>query len=208
MAKKDVWDTVRAERAALAADLEGLDDARWATPSLCSEWSVRDVLAHMTATAQITAGTFFPKLLSAGFSLSKMQAADIARDRGSSPADALARFKAQANSSKHPPAPADSWLGEVIVHAEDIRRPLGITHSHPTDAVVRAADFYKRSNLVIGGKKRAAGLRLRATDTDWASGDGPEVAGPIMSILMAITGRSAAVDDLSGEGVATLRSRC
>jgi hypothetical protein len=70
---------------------------------------VRDVLGHMTATAQITPGTFLPKLLSAGFSLSTMQAADIARDRGGSSADALARFTAQVNSSKHPPGPADPW---------------------------------------------------------------------------------------------------
>jgi hypothetical protein len=33
------------------------------------------------------------------------------------------------------------------------------------------------------------------------------VAGPAISLLMAMTGRAAAPDDLSGEGVATLRSR-
>jgi len=207
MATVDVWATVHAERGALAADLDGLDDAGWATTSLSTEWSVRDVLAHMTATAQVSAATFLPKLLSAGFRLTKMQAADIARGRGSSPADGLARFRAQINSSKHPPGPADTWLGEVIVHAENIRRPLGITHDYPGDAVVQVADFYRKSNLIIGGKRRAAGLRLRATDVEWTAGDGPDVSGPILSIVLAITGRSAAADDLSGEGVSTLRSR-
>jgi chitodextrinase len=69
------------------------------------------------------------------------------------------------------------------------------------------ADFFKGSNLLIGAKKRVAGLRLTATDADWTTGDGPEVSGPVASLVMAMTGRSAALDDLGGEGVAKLRSR-
>jgi hypothetical protein len=67
--------------------------------------------------------------------------------------------------------------------------------------------FYRGSNLLIGGKKRAAGLTLRATDADWSAGSGPEVTGPVVSLMMAIVGRQAAVDELSGDGVATLRQR-
>jgi hypothetical protein len=44
-------------------------------------------------------------------------------------------------------------------------------------------------------------------DTEWAHGDGPEVSGPIMSLMLGMSGRKAAVNDLSGEGVATLGSR-
>ena len=69
------------------------------------------------------------------------------------------------------------------------------------------ADFYRGSNLIIGGKKRAAGLTFRATDTDWTAGSGPEVAGPALSIVMAITGRQAAFADLSGDGVDVLSRR-
>jgi hypothetical protein len=36
---------------------------------------------------------------------------------------------------------------------------------------------------------------------------GPEVTGPLASIILAITGRPAALDDLSGEGLDTLRAR-
>ncbi len=110
-------------------------------------------------------------------------------------------------SSKHPPGPPDTWLGETIVHSEDIRRPLGIVHEFPTDAAVQVANFYKGSNLLIGAKKRITGLSLRATDADWSYGDGAEVEGPIVSLVLAMTGRRAVLDDLSGDGVATLRSR-
>ena len=204
----DIWATIHAERKALAADLEGLSEAQWATPSLCGGWTVRDVLAHMTATARTTPTGFFAKMLMSGFSFQSMQAKDIAAQLGASPAETLARFVAEVDSSKHPPGPTDTWLGEAIVHAEDIRRPLKIQHAYPSDAAVQVADFYKGSNLIIGAKNRIAGLRLRATDTDWSHGDGPDVAGPIVSLVVAMTGRRAAVDDLSGEGVETLRARC
>jgi hypothetical protein len=50
-------------------------------------------------------------------------------------------------------------------------------------------------------------VRLRATDTDWSHGTGPEVAGQMVALVMAMTGRRQAVDDLTGNGVAVLRDR-
>jgi uncharacterized protein (TIGR03083 family) len=203
----DIWGIVHGERKALAADLKPLDENQWTTPSLCGEWTVRDVLAHMTATAKTTPATFFPKMLANGFSFSRMQAKNVSAERGTSTADTLARFVAVETSVKHPPGPVDSWLGESIVHAEDIRRPLGLHREYPMDAVVQVADFYKNSNLIIGTKRRIEGLTLRATDTEWSHGTGPEVSGPMLDLLMAMTGRKAADSQLTGEGVATLRAR-
>ena len=100
-----------------------------------------------------------------------------------------------------------SWLGETIVHAEDIRRPLGIIHDYPTDAVQSVLDFYKGSNTLIGTKDRIAGVRLEATDADWGHGDGPVVQGRLIDLLIAATGRRQALDQLSGDGVATFASR-
>ncbi len=42
---------------------------------------------------------------------------------------------------------------------------------------------------------------------DWAAGSGPEVTGPAESILMTIAGRTSALPELAGEGVATLGDR-
>lgn len=52
----DVWTMVHAERAALIDDLEQLDDAAWTRPTLCGEWSVHDVVAHLVDTAETTPG--------------------------------------------------------------------------------------------------------------------------------------------------------
>ena len=207
MDKSDVWPTIHTERAALAADLGSLEASDWDTPSLCEGWTVRDVVAHMTGTAKISAGSFFPKLISSGFSLTKLQKKDIALLRGGSPQDTLANFTSEINSSKHPPGPIDTWLGETVVHSEDIRRPLGIEHQYSAEALTRVADFYKGSNLVIGTKKRIAGLQLTATDVDWSHGEGPAVSGPMAALLMAMAGRKEAISDLSGDGVETLSSR-
>jgi uncharacterized protein (TIGR03083 family) len=207
MADTELWPTIHGERAALAADLAPLPDAQWATTSLCANWTVNQALGHMTATAKLTPPKFFANLVKAGFSFEKMAAAEIATETAGGPKETLRRFNEVLNFTNHPPGPSTTWLGETIVHAEDIRRPLGIKHEYPTAAAVQVANFYKGSNLLIGAKKRIAGLALRATDADWSHGTGPEVAGPIVSLVLAMTGRTAALDDLTGEGVATLRSR-
>ena len=93
------------------------------------------------------------------------------------------------------------------MHAEDIRRPLGIAHAYPLGSVTQLIDFYAGSNVLIGGKRRVEGVTLRATDTDWSRGAGPAVEGPALALLLATSGRKAALDDLTGPGVETLRSR-
>jgi uncharacterized protein (TIGR03083 family) len=207
MDKVEVWAVIHAERKTLAGDLQSLTEVQWDTPSLCGGWSVRDVLAHMTATARMTPPKFFSKMMSSGFKFSRMTSSDIAVERGASTADTLARFTSVIDSSTAPPGPTDSWLGETLVHSEDIRRPLGIAHVYPTQAAVQVANFYKGSNLLIGAKNRIAGVSMRATDTDWQHGQGPEVTGPIMALVMAMTGRQAALDGLSGPGLDVLRTR-
>jgi hypothetical protein len=46
-----------------------------------------------------------------------------------------------------------------------------------------------------------AGLRLSATDADWSTGTGQEVTGPLLSIILAMSGRRQACPDLAGEDV-------
>ncbi|MFC7451124.1 maleylpyruvate isomerase family mycothiol-dependent enzyme [Rhodococcus daqingensis] len=207
MAAPSPWPTIHAERSALAADLASLTDEQWSTPSLCEQWSVWETLGHMTATAKMTPARFLRKMAGTGFRFEPMFAKEIARETAGTPADTLAQFRSAANRSSAPPGPVDTWLGETIVHAEDIRRPLGITHEYPPDALARIADFFKGSNLLIGTKTRIAGLTLRADDADWSTGSGPEVTGPILSLVLAMTGRPAGLTDLSGDGLAELTDR-
>ncbi len=204
----DIWTTISAERGALADDLADLTPAQWDTPSLCSEWTVRDIVAHLSATASLNPATFFVNMAKAGFNFDRFANGQIGKHRGPDPAATLSEFRDLQNSTSAPPGPKTSWLGEVVVHGEDVRRPLGISHTYPPDAVRQVIDFYKGSNMLIGSKNRIAGLALRATDHDWQHGQGEAVEGPLLSLLLAMTGRGAACDDLTGPGVQTLRSRC
>jgi hypothetical protein len=94
-----------------------------------------------------------------------------------------------------------------MVHGEDIRRPLGVRGEHSPEHVVALADKYKKTGAPLRAKKRLEGLKLQATDVDWASGDGPEVRGPCMSLILAMVGRESALADCEGDGVDTLRAR-
>ena len=203
----DIWPTIHAERKALAADLTDLTASQWATPSLCAGWSVEQVLAHNVATAKMTPPKFLGRMAASGFRFQKFAERAINDEIQGGPADVLARYRAVETATTSPPGPKLSWLGETLVHAEDIRRPLGISHSYPLEAVTSLVAFYAGSNALIGGKKRVAGLTLKATDTDFSHGSGPVVEGPALSLLLATTGRDLALADLSGPGVEQLRSR-
>jgi len=205
--KTDPWALIHAERRALLADVQELTPEQWSTPSLCAGRTVRDTLAHMAATARMTQTGFFVKLARTGFRFEVMTAREIAELTRGTSQDTLDRFAEQLTSTNHPPGPGDTWLGETVVHGEDIRRPLGIVHDYPAEALTRCADLYRGSNLLIGGKRRVAGLTLRATDTDWSAGSGPEVSGPMLSLLLVVTGRPAGLTDLTGEGLPVLTAR-
>ncbi len=84
---------------------------------------------------------------------------------------------------------------------------MGTDYAQPAATSRRVADFYTNSNLLIGAKNRIAEVRLIATDTEWRTASGPEVQGPILSLIQAMTGRGAALADLTGDGVALLGSR-
>jgi uncharacterized protein (TIGR03083 family) len=204
---ESIWPTIHAERAALADDLTQLTDEQWSTPSLCTEWTVHDVLAHLVSAAKMTPPKFAVKFAGAGFNFDKFAGRQVAAEGAGGPDATLAAFRSVQGRTSAPPGPKDTWLGEAVVHGEDIRRPLGIKHDYAMDAVTRAITFYSKSNAIIGGRDRVAGLTLTATDADFSVGSGPVVQGPAVSLLLAASGRKSALADLTGPGVETLRSR-
>ncbi|MEU2120118.1 maleylpyruvate isomerase family mycothiol-dependent enzyme [Streptomyces sp. NPDC016459] len=202
---EDVWSIVHAERAALIADLEHLDDAQWDRPSLCAGWTVHDVIAHLVDTARTTRLGFVVGLVRARFDFDRQNALGVERERGVTPRETLERLRRVASRTSTPPAPLDSRLVEEVVHGEDIRRPLGLSRAYPPDAVVRALRLQARTPASFGGAKELlTRVRLTATDADLALGVGPEVEGPVLSLLLAVSGRPVALDELGGAGVGRL----
>ncbi|MFC9357587.1 maleylpyruvate isomerase family mycothiol-dependent enzyme [Rhodococcus sp. NPDC057014] len=201
----DVWSMVHAERAALIDDLVDLDAERWKEPSLCGEWTVHDVVAHLVDTARTTRLGFVVGLARARFDFDRLNARGVERERGASPQETLERLRRVALRTSTPPAPLDSRLVEEVVHGEDIRRPLGLTRSYPPEAVVRSLRLQTRTPASFGGAKElVARVRLTAADADISIGDGPDVRGTALSLLLAVSGRRVALHDLDGPGVGTL----
>ncbi|MGO1165369.1 MAG: maleylpyruvate isomerase family mycothiol-dependent enzyme [Janibacter sp.] len=202
----DVWDLVHTERAALIADLEGLTDEQWARPSLCAGWSIHDVAAHLVDNARATPFGVIWAMARARFDFDRQNDEGLRRAQGATPQETLQRLREVASRTSGPPAPADSRLVEEVLHGEDIRRPLGLTRRYEPEAVTRALRYQARTPTSVGGGKEvAAKVELRPTGSSVVLGDGPEVTGPALAMLMVISGRSVALGDLTGPGVAALR---
>jgi uncharacterized protein (TIGR03083 family) len=202
-----LWKLIRVERAALADDLTGLTDDRWTTQSLCTEFTVRETLAHLTAAANLNPVQWLAGVIRCRFDFDKQVAYRLAEHLGSSPAETLDRFRQAIPSTTKPPLAVIAMLGETIVHSEDIRRPLGIRRDYPINTVTRVARYYAGSDFVVPAKARIRGLRLVATDGPFSTGTGALVTGPTIALIQAMTGRTGYWNELEGPGVDQLRER-
>ena len=203
----DYMPMIHAERAELATYLDKLTPEQWQSQTWCDKWNVQDLVAHMVAAGSITFGHFAGGFIKAGFNFNKTIETDVLLYNGGSPDDVKTRFDAIVTSTKTPPGPKYVAFGEIMVHGEELRRGLGDRGDHPAAHLIALAESYKTTGAPLNGKKRIAGLKLRATDVDWSTGDGPEVFGDCMSLAMAMAGRKGALNDLDGPGLDALRSR-
>ncbi|MGY1838864.1 MULTISPECIES: maleylpyruvate isomerase family mycothiol-dependent enzyme [unclassified Modestobacter] len=205
---EDLWAAVHSARSALADDLAGLDEAQWAQPSLCGRWTVEEVVAHLSAAASTGRARWLRSMVGARFDADLHNARRLAEHRGDTAADTLERFRAVVPSTTAPTGHTAAWLGEVVVHAEDVRRPLALPGGPPVPVVTEVARFYAARDFTVNSRSAVAGLRLQADDGPFAVGDGPLVTGTTLALTMAMAGRSIFCDDLTGPGVPVLRARC
>ena len=190
------------------AIVEGFSDEQWQTPSLCSGWTVKDVVGHVIWVASTRPPEVVNQMLLGGLRIDRVMA-DAARVIGSLPTEVvIGRLRTAINDRQIMPTMKPiSLLADTLVHNQDICRPLGIRREIDPDRLATALDQYTATKRFVGGHRRVKGHRLVATDLEFTRGDGPEVTGPAEAILLAATGRSVALEDLDGEGVVTLRSR-
>ncbi|MDP9334078.1 MAG: maleylpyruvate isomerase family mycothiol-dependent enzyme [Actinomycetota bacterium] len=203
----EVWITIAAERIELAEFLETLTPEEWDAQSLCEEWKVRDVVAHLIFVTELGVGRGLVGVAKSGFNPNKYVARAAIAAGKQPPEDLQKQLRDLASSQKLPPL-RKPWhlLADTVVQHQDIRRPLGKPRAIPAERVIGALGV---ANGIAGSgiKQRIAGLRLIATDMEWEHGDGPEVRGTGEALLMTLSGRARSLDELTGEGVARLRAR-
>ena len=205
----DNWAAIHQARQELAEDLAGLSDEQWKHRTLCGRWDVEHVVAHLTAVASTGKWAWMRSIAAAGFRPAVHNDRRLREHLGSTPQETLDRFRAVVDSTVAPTGDLPAYLGEVLVHSEDIRRPLGLPSRCDVDAATEVARFYVSRNFTVNSKTAAAGLHLRATDGSFSAGagSGPEVTGPTLALLMEMAGRRSHLDQLSGEGVPLLAER-
>lgn len=95
---------------------------------------------------------------------------------------------------------------DLVIHAQDIARPLGRRYVSPPE-VLAACLAYVATNRFLGAPRRLSGVRLVSTDTGWTRGDGAELRGPDVDLLLVAAGRGAGLDALDGPGAAVVAAR-
>lgn len=203
----DAMSLARAERADLAGFLTTLTPAQWDAPSLCTEWRVRDVVAHMFSYEELSTIGLVGRFLRGGLTPGRVNAAGVAAYADRTPDELIALVR----DHLHPRGLTAGFGGRIaltdgVIHHQDIRRPLGLPRDIPAERMRVVLEF-ARTAPTIGAAKRVRGLTLTATDLDWSAGTGPVVEGPAESLLMAIAGRHGTARELTGPGQPTLAAR-
>jgi len=206
-----MWELVRAERLGLVELLESLDEEQWQVPSLCAAWTIREVVGHLLTGPTIGTFTFMRTFFRSGRDFDVTLDTLARRCAEPDPAEMVARLRSVADDRWTPPGSGpEAPLTDLIVHGQDIRRPLGIDRKIPEAALemilTKTIEPRKRSVFPAG---RFDNLRFEATDLDWSGGppDGDLLRGPAESLMLAVWGRPAGLDDLEGPGVDSLLRR-
>ena len=209
MDSNEVFALVAAERRRAADMFEGLREEQWTAQSLCTEWTVRDIAAHLIGPFCISVPRFLAgAVLSGGFHTYSVKATRRLAQRPVS--EIVAVLRANAERTFVPPGTGPvAPLTDLAVHTRDVARPLGLATTASPGAWRAVLDFLASARASRGFVRRGRleGLRWRATDLDWSSGAGREVAGPAEALALAMTGRAVALADLSGDGVPVLGGR-
>jgi uncharacterized protein (TIGR03083 family) len=208
--RDECWKVIAEHRRGLADLLEDLTEDQWDHPSLCSEWRVRDVVAHVAMTpkppglASMVAGAVRVRgdfdRLNRDFAL---------QYAGTTPAELIAQLREHADSRRRVIITSyRNLLFDVLVHIQDIAVPLGRTQVMPLAAARVGVERVWSMGWPFWAERKLRGLRLTATDTDWSAGAGAEVRGPTKDLLLLLTGRTAAaLPQLSGPGTERLIAR-
>jgi uncharacterized protein (TIGR03083 family) len=197
----------RAEREEFATLLEGLTPEQWDSPTLCEKWRVRDVVAHVIGYDPLSRLQLMRRMAKGLVTRGGANAVGVA-EYAAKPTEELTALMRQYAV---PQGLTAGFGGKIaltdgMIHQQDVRRPLGIPRTIPAESLRVALDFTTWAPRLLGALQ-ARGVRLVATDLDWAYGKGPEARGCGEAVLMAMAGRRVALDDLEGSGKSKLAQR-
>ncbi|MFD5093648.1 maleylpyruvate isomerase family mycothiol-dependent enzyme [Amycolatopsis thailandensis] len=197
------------ERLSFADLLGSLAEHDWSVTTLCTEWTVHAMAAHLAQSTRNRLKDTLVGIVKAKGNWDRMNVDQaIAYGARFSPAELVAQIREDAGSPRRSPGakPVDP-LADVLIHGQDVARPLGIARPMPEQPAIASLEHLLVSPF-WGAKKRCRDLKLIATDAEWSGGAGPEeVRGPLVDLLLAVSGRSTGLATLTGPGAALLGAR-
>ena len=221
MDDEQVWAAVDERRTALVDVLGSLQERDWQLTSVCPEWTIKDVAAHLTmpllGMRQIVALALrHPGGTNA---LIREGSKDLARRQ--SPEQIIKQLTAMIGYHRHfPTLTCREALIDVLGHSLDIAIPLAAAGSQraahlasglPPDQVAEAANhvlsYRGKGKSKVFGPVPLGGLLLLAKDHRWVAGAGSDVAGTMTDLFLLLIGRSVHLDRLDGPGASILRRR-
>ena len=203
-----LWRWIHTERRRLRVLLEQLPEADWYAPSLCTGWEVRHVAAHVVSSPAARPADVVAALVRGRGNFNRAVYLEALR-LGSRPAAQILADLRRYDGARSRPILTTRWdpLVDVLVHSQDIAVPLGLAHPMPAEPARAAAAHVWAAPFPFRARRRLRGFRLSAADTDWSAGSGPAVRGPIAALLLLLTGRTALLPQLEGEGAEILLRR-
>jgi uncharacterized protein (TIGR03083 family) len=207
-----LWAAIDLQRSRTADLLDDLSTEEWDHASLCEGWTVRDVAAHLTL-QQLTLPDALALFLGSPGGINHVIHTSSTRKARQPKEQLIAEIRGMIGSHRsNVGVTPQETLIDIVVHGQDIAVPLGRRLDVPPDAAAAAASRVWAGQASRKGRRMArvfrplpyASYRFSATDTDWSVGDGPEVRGPILGILLLLTGRTAATSQLQGPGSTAL----
>ncbi|PMR61410.1 hypothetical protein C1A38_08805 [Verrucosispora sp. ts21] len=204
-----VFDMIVDERHRAADLLDGLTAEQLRRPSLCAGWTVHDVAAHLTTYLRFGQLKIYAAIVTTGADFDRFNLRLTRRAARLPIEEIVATLRRHAGSrTTIPRSGYDPVLTDVLLHDLDMRVPLNIARDIPEERLrvaFRHLTDQPSPGYTMGD--RLHGLRLEATDTGWTHGSGPVVRGRAEALLLGIGGRPWAFDQLTGDGLALLRTR-
>jgi uncharacterized protein (TIGR03083 family) len=208
-----VWTAIDTQRERVADLLGGLSDDQWGQPSLCRDWTVRHVAAHLTRQPVTLGDALRVAVRHPGLLLdvnrmihrtAVMQATALSTD------EIVAAIRATVGERRHNVGVTHrETLVDIVVHGLDIAVPLhldlDVAPDVAAEAAARVRSYDGRGKARVFRSVPLADYRLVATDVPWTAGEGPEVRGPVLALLLLLTGRPARLGELTGTGAEALR---
>lgn len=181
---------VAATYTGLADLLASSPDETWDAASLCTQWRVRHIVAHVTMPARLTAEQFGAEMAAAGGDFGVLSERVAAQGATLPAQELLAALRNHILHTWEPPVGgAAGALSHAVIHSLDVTVALGRPPVAPPDALDTVLESVGRDGSWFGVD--LTGRRFEATDSDWASGDGDDlVRADRGSLIVLLAGRT------------------